>query len=524
MPFALGIFIAGGIHVFQRRKTVMLFEMHCHTSRYSKCSKADPVDCLIRAVAMRLDGLVLTEHEYLWEDEELEELKKVAEVDPGFVVLSGQEVSTEIGHVLVYGAPKSIRSGISVEEIRHKYPHAALVWAHPWRKKATPSRERLTYPALDAVEIFNKNHTARENYEALIAWHSLRFPAVAGSDAHRAREVGLCPTVMLHPAYTVTQLAEEIRNRRCHPKFKEHVQIGRNSSPTRFSIGTGTSDSPNRLLVRRARSSTEASLISEEYRISDLLWDNGFSEGRFRVPEILERDFDSGIYIESDVKGETLLEGLRFRPEKASRNALRMSAQWLAKLHSWRLNAFDTAQSCQKELYRLNRYHEKFTNSNTRYRVPLQAIVRLVREFEEEQYRRAAATMVLNHGDYQPANIIIGSPDECRPEPSYVCAVDFANSLMMNPAFDVGYFISQTFYQLRYHTQDKVLFRDNDFIADYLSACPGPPQVDFLWDVGMFRLRANLSILSFLVSVGKGESSDMADLVEQSVALQDILI
>jgi hypothetical protein len=392
------------------------------------------------------------------------------------------------------------------------------------RKKAVPSEERLLNPILDAVEIFNKNHTSRENYDALTAWHRLRFPAVAGSDAHRAREVGLCPTVMLHPVFTITQLAGEIRNRRCHPKFKEHLQIGRNASPTRFSIGTGTPGNPNRMLVRKAQSSKEVSLYAEQHRISDLLWTNGFSDGKYRVPEILERDYESGVFIERDMKGETLLEGLRYRSGKASRKAIRMSAQWLAKLHTQRIRAYDAAQSREKEIYRLSRYREKFVSSNSEYLAPVDTIITLVREFEEEQFRNDAPTMVLNHGDFQPSNIVVGRPDEYRPEPSYVCAVDFGNCLMMNPAFDVGYFISQTFYQLKYHTHGEIQFRDNDFIIDYLSACPESPQVNFLWDVGMYRLRGNLSIMAFLISVGKGGSGDMADLVEQSLGLQDILV
>ena len=39
---------------------------------------------------------------------------------------------------------------------------------------------------------------------------------------------------------------------------------------------------------------------------------------------------------------------------------------------------------------------------------------------------------------------------------------------------------------------------------------------EFMQEVLLFKLRANLSIASYLIKVGKGESADMRDLIKES--------
>src|SRR3954471_2905906 len=112
----------------------MKFDLHMHTTRYSPDSRMDPLVLCRRARAVGLDGVVITEHDWLWTDAELEELRAP---HPGLVVLAGMEVSAREGHFLVYGIsdPSALRPGVGVArlcgEVRRQ--GGAVVAAHPFR-------------------------------------------------------------------------------------------------------------------------------------------------------------------------------------------------------------------------------------------------------------------------------------------------------------------------------------------------------------------------------------------------------
>ena len=69
----------------------MKFDLHMHTTRHSPDSFMGPFVMLRRAREVGLHGIVITEHDWLWTEDELDELRAAA---PGFLVLAGVEVST----------------------------------------------------------------------------------------------------------------------------------------------------------------------------------------------------------------------------------------------------------------------------------------------------------------------------------------------------------------------------------------------------------------------------------------------
>ena len=89
----------------------MKLDLHMHTRRHSPDSVTDPFELLRSATAAGLDGIVITEHDYWWPDEELEELRAAA---PELVILAGIEVTGRGGDVLVYGVkdPFALPKGI----------------------------------------------------------------------------------------------------------------------------------------------------------------------------------------------------------------------------------------------------------------------------------------------------------------------------------------------------------------------------------------------------------------------------
>ena len=60
----------------------MKFDLHMHTTRHSPDSVMDPLDLVRRAREIGLDGVVITEHDWLWTPEEVDELQSTA---PGLV-------------------------------------------------------------------------------------------------------------------------------------------------------------------------------------------------------------------------------------------------------------------------------------------------------------------------------------------------------------------------------------------------------------------------------------------------------
>src|SRR4051794_19540552 len=106
-------------------------DLHCHSSRFSACSSLDP-DTLVRlAAAAGLDAVCLTEHDRLWPPAELDALAE----RHGIAVLGGAEVTTELGHVLVFGVerlpPAMFLAATLVEAVRAQGGVAVL--AHPAR-------------------------------------------------------------------------------------------------------------------------------------------------------------------------------------------------------------------------------------------------------------------------------------------------------------------------------------------------------------------------------------------------------
>jgi predicted metal-dependent phosphoesterase TrpH len=169
----------------------MLIDLHTHTKVFSACSALTP-DALVRAAKARgLDGVCITEHDAIWDAEAIERL--AAEME--FVVLRGMEVTTEVGHVLVYGLDRH-RSEMATLDALHRIVRAegALMFlAHPSRRYGTlPPADVSAY--FDSVEAQNGTEGMLQNDNATALSARLTLPGIGGSDAHSAREVGICAT------------------------------------------------------------------------------------------------------------------------------------------------------------------------------------------------------------------------------------------------------------------------------------------------------------------------------------------
>ncbi|MDD5555981.1 MAG: phosphotransferase [bacterium] len=487
----------------------MLLELHCHSSARSACSAASPLELVRLARSKSLQGIVLTEHHDLWPGDDLRALRREAEVEEHFLILAGQEVSTDVGHVLVYGAAAPVREALPVAALRALHPSAALVLAHPYRGGRSPGAGDLLHPCLDGVEILSGNHTVRENCRGLRDWHRHRFTAIAGTDAHGRAPGMIYPTQFDHPVATIGEVAAEIRAGRCRPFYKEIPKAGAHMAVTEITIGTkGEDEIRPRLIFRRYDSTGSWERALRAFRIVETIHARGFDRGPCRVPAPFDRDDESRTLIEEGLRARLLIDRLRAEDPADGRALLALAARWLARLHGLRLRLTSPDAFLAHERRRLGRYAERFARAGHPLAGRVESIAAAVGAREEELAAARPGDCVQCHGDYHPKNILIGRDRIEEPATQFVAAVDFEGSHAAPPAFDVGTFAAQYRSQCAAVPGLLEACPPGAFVEAYAAAAGGLP-ADFAAQVGLFQARGDLSIASHLFAVGKGEGDEV---------------
>jgi len=490
----------------------MLLELHAHTSLHSSCSHIDPLELIRRVRAKQLQGIIITEHHYLWTDDELAALRKEAEVEEGFLILAGQEVETDIGHVLVYGADETIPEQgehIALEELRKRYPRAALVWAHPFRNGKKPTESRLASPFLDAIEIFNTNQNLVENFAGLTAWHAHKFNAVSGSDTHARETAAVYPTLFDHPVETIDNAVAELRAGRCRPFFKEIPKAGSNVTVTEITMGTkGETELRNRLIVRSIPDDKKWQKAKRSAELVAGLVARSFGSGPFRVPRVLEVREDERLIIEEGQRGRSLFELLGHVDPSVGGDYYKRAAQWLARLHNSGARESTVDELVERERKRFDAYLRAFTKTSSPFLADADMLISAVRGHEEALFARRAAGFVQSHGDFHPKNIIIGQDRMQDVSTLFVSVIDFDSAVLFSRAFDVGYFISQMESQFSAAPELRAIYTPEYFIDAYMKDAQDIG-AEFIDDVRFFRVRAYISIAAYLVKVGKGTSPEI---------------
>jgi predicted metal-dependent phosphoesterase TrpH len=202
----------------------MKFDLHMHTCRHSHDSLTDPLDLLRAAQAAGLDGIVITEHDYWWPDDELAELRAAA---PALVVLAGVEVTGRGGDMLCYGItdPFALPRGIAWPELCREVHRqgGACVAAHPNRwNQPFEQILREQKPELDGIEVMSNNMDAdlRAGAAELLTKYP-HFAQLGNSDSHAPETVGCCYTEFDCPIRTAADLVAAIRGRRGKAKARQ---------------------------------------------------------------------------------------------------------------------------------------------------------------------------------------------------------------------------------------------------------------------------------------------------------------
>ncbi|MHC5538544.1 PHP-associated domain-containing protein [Singulisphaera rosea] len=198
------------------------FDHHLHTNRHSPDSVIDPLDLVETAREVGLDGVVITEHDYQWHREELEELSAQAN---GLRVLSGAEISAREGHFLVYGLPNLDETppGIRVADLvavvrRHG---AAIVAAHPYRwDQPFDAIIAELGPVFDSLELVSNNVTPDTRSKTAQLLGKFPMGATGSSDGHEVGAIGCYYTEFPGNVVTMSDFVAAIRAKQGRPRHR----------------------------------------------------------------------------------------------------------------------------------------------------------------------------------------------------------------------------------------------------------------------------------------------------------------
>ena len=216
-----------------------VLDLHVHTVRMSPDSELNLDDLKRSAEELGLHGAGITEHDRMWDAIDT----SVQREKYGFNFLRGMEVSTDMGHVLVYGLDAYVSGLHQAVSLRHVVNAAGgvMISAHPFRRifrndhlggyRLPKSGHGFTsygdaieqlarWPILglvDAIEVINGGTDEMENFLAYEVAQYLGKTMTAGSDAHSVHGLGQFVTIFQTPVRNVEGLIEEVKAGRTAP-------------------------------------------------------------------------------------------------------------------------------------------------------------------------------------------------------------------------------------------------------------------------------------------------------------------
>jgi predicted metal-dependent phosphoesterase TrpH len=196
----------------------MRIDLHCHT-KYSSDSVLEPAEVIEQAIKMNLEGVCFTEHYSMMPFWPLEKIW----IPEGFGVFRGLEISTDRGHLLVYGLRDDSwnigpsNTYLNVLRVMENVHHGGgiCVPAHPFRGWESFGEDVLRMDGFDAIETHNGLNLGDMNQKAVDAARLRNLPSIGGSDCHKQEQVGRAFTEFKNPVHTIHELIKEIKKGNC---------------------------------------------------------------------------------------------------------------------------------------------------------------------------------------------------------------------------------------------------------------------------------------------------------------------
>jgi predicted metal-dependent phosphoesterase TrpH len=204
---------------------LVILDMHVHTNIGSYDSNLSPIELIRTGKASGLDGVVVTEHDRGWDVNLARQLAH----EHDFLILCGMEVSTDLGHVLVYGLEEYVSGILYAETLRQVVDkvEGIMFAAHPYRRAFVNTNGRWDAPKptltvqdaadrtivqlVDGLEVYNGATGDRENVMAEAVKEYVGMRGIGGSDAHSEHGLGCCATEFDRPIRNERELIEELR-------------------------------------------------------------------------------------------------------------------------------------------------------------------------------------------------------------------------------------------------------------------------------------------------------------------------
>ena len=208
----------------------MIIDIHTHTYPTSDDSSLTPEQLVEEAKRIGLDGLSITDHDGFWAPEDIQGLAKAH----NFLILPGCEVTTEDGHLLVYGLRRYIFGMHRAAFVKKLVDEAggAIVVAHPYRRNFreqggdSPAAyyemldracQNTVFAMSDAVEVLNGRGSEQENAFSHEVAKRFEMSGTGASDAHRLEDLGTFATEFQRPVEDLDDLIREIKTGRFSP-------------------------------------------------------------------------------------------------------------------------------------------------------------------------------------------------------------------------------------------------------------------------------------------------------------------
>lgn len=193
-----------------------ILDAHLHTVRGAADSALQPDDLLTEARRIGLTGINISEHDRVWERYDWNVFREQC---GGIYLNQGMEVSTDLGHIVVFGIDQYYSGIRSAERLREVCDEigAFMSVAHPFRHFFDPvtfrrkgeepfamspeeAAEKMhVFQVVHGIEVGNGGNTRRENIFALEVAQILNKPVTGGSDAHSTSGIGTYTTVFPEP-------------------------------------------------------------------------------------------------------------------------------------------------------------------------------------------------------------------------------------------------------------------------------------------------------------------------------------
>jgi histidinol phosphatase-like PHP family hydrolase len=207
----------------EQKKMPSRFDLHLHTKKYSPDSDITPEQMVYDALAAGLTGIVVTEHDLVWTDEDWPIIQAIPGAEK-LTILKGIEISAYEGHFLCFGLepPTSHFVGMKLRDILREIRHVdtVMIAAHPYRwdqefdEIYAQNKEHLV-----ALELASKNifPDTRERVEQLIKKNPGQR-LTASSDAHHEGQIGCYYTEFDDTITNTRELINALRGGNFRPR------------------------------------------------------------------------------------------------------------------------------------------------------------------------------------------------------------------------------------------------------------------------------------------------------------------